>query len=136
MATERARKIFVNLAVRDLKRAKEFFARLGFEFNPKFTDDNAACMIINEDAFVMLLTESYFKTFIKKPISEASTRTEALYALSCKSRDEVKQLVEQAIAAGGSHAADPQDHGFMVAWSFYDLDGHHWELVWMDPAAV
>jgi uncharacterized protein len=131
-----SRKIFVNVPVRDLKRSMEFFSKLGFEFNPKFTDENAACMIVSQEAYVMLLTEPFFKTFIKKELCDAQRQTEALFALSCESRAEVDQLVDAALAAGGQRAGDSQDHGFMYAWSFYDLDGHHWEVLWMDPAAV
>jgi len=136
MTQPNTRMIFVNLPVRDLARAKEFFTKLGFEYNPKFTDDKAACMVISSAACVMLLTEEYFKTFIKKPISDASKQTETLLALSCQSRAEVDDMVKKALAAGGKPALDPVDHGFMYGWSFYDLDGHHWEVLWMDPAAV
>ena len=136
MTTNSARKIFVNLAVRDLKRSMEFFAKLGFEFNPQFTDNNAACMIVSQEAFVMLLTEPFFKGFTKRDICNTSTHTEGMFALSCSSRAEVDEMVKKAIAAGGSHAMDPQDHGFMYGWSFYDVDGHHWEVVWMAPEAI
>jgi uncharacterized protein len=134
--TAHARKIFVNLAVRDLQKSMAFFSTLGFTFNPKFTDDNAACMIISEEAYVMLLTEPFFKGFTKQEICDTSRQTEALVALSCRSRAEVDDLVTRAIAAGGRHAMDPQDHGFMYGSSFYDVDGHHWEVFWMDPAAA
>ena len=127
------RKLFVNLSVRNLQRSKEFFTRLGFEFNPQFTDEKAACMIVSQEAFVMLLTEPFFKTFTKKQPCNTVTDTEALFALSCASREEVDKTVERAISAGGSHAMPAQDHGFMYGWSFYDLDGHHWEVLWMDP---
>lgn len=130
------RQIFVNLAVRDLERTKRFFTALGFEFNPQFTDDKAACMIINDKAFVMLLAEPFFKGFTKREICDTARATEGLFALSCESRAAVDDIVRKAIAAGGSHAMDPQDHGFMYGWSFYDLDGHHWEVMWMDPAAA
>jgi predicted lactoylglutathione lyase len=133
MAT--TRKIFLNLAVGNLKQSIEFFRKLGFEFNPKFTDDKAACMIVNEDAFVMLLSEPFFKTFTKRELCDTSSHTEGLFALSCSSRDEVDELVNKAIAAGGKPAMDRVDHGFMYGWSFYDLDGHHWEVFWMNPAA-
>lgn len=136
MAQNNSRKIFVNLAVRELKRSMDFFAKLGFTFNPKFTDDKAACMIVNEDAFVMLLAEPFFKTFTKREICDTSSHTEGLFALSSPSRTEVDDLVRKAIAAGGKHAMDRVDHGFMYGGSFYDLDGHHWEVIWMDPAAV
>ncbi|MEP7117126.1 MAG: VOC family protein [Acidobacteriota bacterium] len=131
-----SRKLFVNLSVRDLPAAQQFFAALGFTFNPQFTDDNAACMIVSDEAFVMLLTEPFFRGFTKKEICDTATRTEGLFALSCTSREEVSALVKTALAHGGSAAMDPQDHGFMFAWSFYDLDGHHWEVMWMDPAHV
>lgn len=130
------RKIFVNLAVKDLERSMNFFKALGFGFNPQFTDDKAACMIISEEAYVMLLSEPFFRTFTKREPSDTTKVTEAMYALSCESKAEVDQLVRKAIDNGGSHAMDPMDHGFMYAWSFYDPDGHHWEVLWMDPAAV
>jgi uncharacterized protein len=136
MSNETTRKIFVNLAVRDLERSKGFFAKLGFGFNPKFTDDNAACMIVSEDAYVMLLGEPFFRTFTRREPCDTRKQTEALLALSCNSRAEVDALVKKAIAAGGQHAMDPQDHGFMYGWSFYDPDGHHWEVFWMDPEAA
>src|SRR5438046_594867 len=133
MANNNSKKIFVNLAVRDLKRSMDFFKALGFEFNPQFTDDKAACMIVSGEAFVMLLTEPFFQTFTKKTICDTSSQTEGLFALSCGSRAEVDEMVKKAMAAGGKHAMDPQDHGFMYGWSFYDVDGHHWEVLWMDP---
>jgi hypothetical protein len=125
--------MFVNLPVRDLGRSMEFFTKLGFEFNPQFTDENAACMVVSGEAFAMLLIDRFFKTFTKREICDTSTHTEALVALSCESRGEVDETVRKAIAAGGRHAMDPIDHGFMYGWSFYDLDGHHWEVLWMDP---
>jgi predicted lactoylglutathione lyase len=136
MTNDNSRKIFVNLAVRDLERSKAFFGKLGFRFNPQFTDENAACMIINDDAYAMLLAERFFKTFTKKEICNTSTQTEGMFALSCESREQVDEMVKKAIAAGGKHAMDPQDHGFMYGWSFYDLDGHHWEVFWMDVKAM
>ena len=122
--------------MRDLKASKEFFSALGFTFNPKFTDDNAACMIVSDEAFVMLLTEPFFKKFTRREICDTSKATEGLLALSCGSRAEVDDLVKNAIAAGGQHAMESQDHGFMYGWSFYDIDGHHWEVFWMDPSAT
>ena len=136
MSTRPPRKIFVNLPVRDLKRSMEFFSTLGFDFNVQFTDDKAACMVISGEAFVMLLREDFFRTFTKRQPADTSKSTEALLALSCESRSEVDEIVRKAIDAGGSHAMDPNDHGFMYNWSFYDLDGHHWEVLWMDPNAV
>jgi len=131
-----ARMIFVNLAVSDLARSKDFFSALGFTFNAQFTDDKAACMVINDQASVMLLGEPFFRGFTKKEPCDTSRSNEALLALSCESRAEVDQLVRKAVDAGGSHAMDPMDHGFMYGWSFYDLDGHHWEVLWMDPQGV
>jgi hypothetical protein len=136
MTASRSRKIFVNLPVRDLKRSVDFFTKLGFTFNPQFTDEHATCMIISEEAFVMLLVEDRFRDFTKKRICDTATHTEGLFALSCDSRAEVDAMVKTALAAGGSHAADAMDHGFMYGWSFYDLDGHHWEVVWMDPRHI
>jgi predicted lactoylglutathione lyase len=136
MTDTRSRKVFVNLAVRDLKKSKDFFSALGFAFNPKFTDDKAACMVVSDDAFVMLLTEPFFRTFTRREPCDTTKQTEGLYGFSCSSRAEVDELVHKAIAAGGAHAMTPQDHGFMYGWSFYDLDGHHWELIWMDPKTI
>jgi uncharacterized protein len=136
MATTSTRKIFVNLPVRDLKKSMSFFSTLGFNFNPQFTDEKAACMVISEEAFVMLLAEPYFKTFTRQALCDTSKATEGLFALSCDTRGEVDEIVKKAISAGGRHAMDPQDHGFMYGWSFDDLDGHHWEVLWMDPVAL
>ena len=135
MATQ-SRKLFVNLAVNDLPRTKTFFSKLGFTYNPQFTNDEAACMPLSEDAFVMLLRRDRFKDFTKKEICDTSRYTEGLFAISCDSRAEVDAMVNTAIAAGGTEATDPQDHGFMFVRTFYDLDGHHWEVMWMDPAAL
>jgi len=129
------RKLFVNLSVRDLKRSVDFFTELGFTFNPNFTDETATCMIVSEEACVMLLVANRFADFPTKQICDTSTHTEALLSISCESRAEVDTLVQRAIAAGGKHAMEPQDHGFMYGWSFYDPDGHHWEVFWMDPGA-
>ena len=131
-----SREIYVNVSVRDLEKSKEFFTTLGFTFNPQFTDQNAACMIINDKAYMMLLSEPFFRGFTKLEPCDTSRQTEAMLAISCESRAEVDQLVRKAIDAGGRHAMDPMDHGWMYGWSFYDLDGHHWEVLWMDPAGV
>jgi predicted lactoylglutathione lyase len=128
--------MFVNLPVRDLKRSVEFFTRLGFTFNPRFTDEQATCMIVSEEAFVMLLVRERFAEFTKKQLCDTATHTEGLVALSCASRAEVDEMVKTAIAAGGTHALERMDHGFMYGWSFYDLDGHHWEVFHMDPQAI
>ena len=136
MTTNHTRKMFVNLPVRNLKRSIDFFTKLGFEFNPQFTDDKATCMIISDEAFVMLLVEDRFKDFTRKRICDTKTHTEGLFALSAASRAEVDEMVKTAVAAGGTHALDAVDHGFMYVWSFYDLDGHHWEVLYMDPQAI
>lgn len=136
MASNNSRMVFVNLPVRDLKKSMAFFSKLGFEFNPKFTDEKAACMVISQDAFVMLLSEPFFKTFTKRNICDTAQQTEGLFALSCASRAEVDEIARKAIDSGGREAMDPMDQGFMYGRSFYDLDGHHWEPFWMDPNAV
>lgn len=136
MSATPSRKLFVNLAVGDLQKSMGFFSALGFEFNPKFCDDKAACVIVSDEAFLMLLTEPFFRTFTRREPCDTARHTEGLFALSCSSRAEVDAMVTKAIAAGGTHAMDPVDHGFMYGWSFYDLDGHHWEVLWMDPRAV
>ena len=132
-----ARKLFVNLAVRDLARSLEFWRGLGFSFNSQFTDEKAACMIVSGEASVMLLSEPFFKTFTKRDVCDSSVHTEGIFALSCESKEEVDQLVQKAIALGGAPAMDKMEHGdFMYGWSFYDLDQHHWEVMWMNPAAM
>ena len=126
------KQIFVNLPVKDLKRSVDFFTALGFSFNPQFTDENATCMIIGENIYAMLLVESFFKTFIRKDISNASKTTEVLTALSVESRAKVDDIADKALASGGSPNIDSQDHGWMYARSFQDVDGHIWELLYMD----
>lgn len=129
-------KMFVNLPVKDLPRAKAFFAELGYKFNPQFSDDNAACMLIGDDSFAMLLVEPFFQTFTNKPIADARQSTEVLVALSHESKASVQRMVEKALGAGARRYKEPNDHGFMYQWGFEDLDGHIWEHFWMDPAAV
>ncbi len=128
-----ARKIFVNLPVRDLPASVAFFTQLGFSFDPKFTDATATCMIVSGDIFVMLLTREKFKMFTPKAIADATKSSEVLLALSCESRREVDDMVRKAVAAGGATYNEPQDHGFMYAHGFQDLDGHIWELIYMEP---
>jgi uncharacterized protein len=130
------RAIFVNLPVRDLKKSMDFFAKLGFTFNAQFTDETAACMTISEGIFVMLLTENKFKTFTPKQICDANKSTEVLLCLSSASRDEINELVRKAVAAGGTTYKKPEDHGFMYGHGFQDLDGHIWELAFMEPSAT
>lgn len=136
MTTPIARKLFVNLSVRDLPRAVAFFTKLGFTFDARFTDANATCMNVNADAYVMLLTEARFRDFTKHKICDTSTSTEALLAFSLGSRAEVDAIVKLAIESGGKPAMPVSDLGFMYGWSFYDPDGHHWEVFYMDPNAV
>lgn len=131
-----SRELFVNLPVRDLDRSKEFFTKLGFEFNPQFTDSTAACMIFNDMAYAMLITEKRFLDFVAKKVSDPRASTEKLVAFSAPSRAEVDRIADLALASGGSPATDPVDHGFMYYRTFFDPDGHHWEVMWMDPAAV
>jgi len=131
-----ARKIFVNLPIKEMERTKAFFTALGFAFNPQFTNEQGACMVVSEDIYVMLLVEPFFQGFTKKRIADATSATEVLVCLSCESRAEVDELVKKALAAGGSAPNAPQDHGFMYGHGFEDLDGHLWELVWMDPKAA
>lgn len=135
-ADNAAPKIFVNLPVKNLEKSVAFFSKLGFEFDPQFTDANATAMIINEQAAVMLLVEDFFKGFTNKGICDATTRTEAILALSADSRDGVNDLVNAALEAGGARANDPIDEGPMYGWSFQDLDGHLWEIMYMDPTAL
>jgi predicted lactoylglutathione lyase len=122
--------------VADLQRSVDFFTKLGFTFDPQFTDESATCMNISSEAFAMLLVRDRFADFTSKQICDTATSTEVLLALSCESREEVDQLVQSALANGGSAAADAQDHGFMYGWSFQDPDGHTWEVVLMDPAVI
>lgn len=130
-----ARKIFVNLPIKDMARSQAFFKALGFSFNPQFTNEQGACMVISEDIYAMLLVEPFFQSFTRLPVWDGRTR-EVLVCLSCESREEVDALVKKAVAAGGTAPNAPQDHGFMYGHGFDDLDGHGWELTWMDPAAV
>jgi predicted lactoylglutathione lyase len=130
-----ASKIFVNLPVKDLDRSKAFFAKLGYSFNPKFTDATAACMVISDDIYAMLLTESKFKEFTTKPIANAKEATEVLVCLALESKAKVNEVVETALSAGAVEARAAIDCGFMFGRSFHDLDGHIWEIIWMDQNA-
>ncbi len=129
-------KIFVNLAVKDLNKSVEFFKKLGYSFNQQFTDETASCMVISDDIYAMLLTEPKFKQFTPKEISDATKTTEVITCLSAESKDAVNELVDKALAAGGTETRPPQDYGFMFGRSFNDLDGHIWEIMWMDESAV
>jgi len=130
-----SRMIFVSLPVQDLDKSVAFFTELGFAFNATFSDENASCMVISDQACVMLLVKPFFSTFTHKDVAESSV-TETTLALSAASREEVDALTDRALALGGEVAGAPQDEGYMYGRSFYDLDGHHWEFMWMDPAAA
>ncbi len=131
------KQIFVNLPVKNLEKTKAFFAALGYTFNAQFTDANAACMVIQEGSIhAMLLVEDFFKTFTTKSLTDTSKSTEVLLCLSCASRAEVDALVAKAVAAGGTTPREPQDYGFMYSHGFQDIDGHLWELAYMDPNAI
>ncbi len=129
-------KIFLNLPIKDLQRSVAFFTQLGFTFNPKFTDENATCMIVNEDIYIMLLVEKFFLTFTKKSICDTKTSTEALIALSFESKEAVDAMMAKVLAAGGTEPKPATDRGFMYSRDFEDIDGHNWELFWMDPSAT
>jgi predicted lactoylglutathione lyase len=127
--------IFVNLPVRSLSRSVDFFTAMGFTFNPQFTSDDSTCMLVGENIYAMLLEDERFKSFIDKPIADSST-TEVLVSLGLDSKEEVTKLAEAAFAAGARRYKESEDLGFMFSWGFEDLDGHIWELFWMDPANV
>ncbi|MEU9998397.1 VOC family protein [Streptomyces sp. NPDC050848] len=130
--------IFVNLPVKDLETTKAFWGKVGYSFNPTFSDDTTACMIISDTIFAMLLTEPKFQEFTKpgKELVDATRSTEVLLTLSAESREKVDEFADAALAAGGTAAKDPIDFGSMYGRSFSDPDGHHWEVMWMDPAAI
>jgi uncharacterized protein len=126
----------VNLTAKDLNKTIEFFTKLCFKFNPQFTDENATCMIVGEDIFVMLLVEKFFKTFTKKEICDTSKNTEVIVALSVERREKVDKMINKAIEAGGREYREPQDHGWMYGRSFEDINGHIWEIIYMDESAL
>lgn len=130
------RKIFLNLPVKNLDRSIAFFSQLGFEFDGQFRDQNATAMVLSDDAYVMLLVEEFFQTFTAKALCDARSQIEAIVAISAGSRQEVDQLVGGASAAGGLSVSEPADRGFTYSGSFQDLDGHVWEVIWMDPSAA
>jgi uncharacterized protein len=129
-------KIFVNLPVRDLGKTVNFFIKLGFKFNPKFTDENATCMIVTEDILVMLLVEKFFKTFTKKEICNTAKNTEVIVALSAESKEKVDEMINKAVEAGGKESREVQDEGWMYGRGFEDIDGHLWEVVFMNESMV
>ncbi len=131
-----AQEIFVNLPVKDLKRSVEFFTKLGYTFNPQFTDENATCMIISDTIYVMLLVEPFFQTFTKKQIANAKTTTESIICLSAESRDAVESMIGKAVAAGGAKPKEIKDEGWMCYGAYEDLDGHIWEIMYMDMSKM
>lgn len=131
-----AKQIFINLPVKDLKKSMVFFKKLGFTFNIQFTDDKAACMIIGENIYAMLLLEKFFKTFTNKEICNAKKNTEVLIAIDAESKKAVDEMIRKAVEAGGSTYRNPQDHGWMYGHSFADLDGHQWEVLYMDENQI
>jgi uncharacterized protein len=130
------RMIFPNLPVEDLDRSVEFFTKLGFTFDPRFTDETATAMVVNDGAVVMLLVKDKFADFTTKPLADPKTHTQAILALSAESREDVDDFADMALAAGGSPANEPMEMDFMYGRSFQDPDGHHWEIFWMDPKAL
>ena len=130
------RMLFVNVPVADVERSTAFFTQLGFSFNPMFTDETAACMLVGGQACVMLLSHEKFAQFSKLPMADPRTHALALYCFSVSARDEVDSVAKAALAAGGTEADGPEDHGFMYSRSFFDLDGHGWQVMWMDPVAA
>jgi uncharacterized protein len=130
------KQIFVNLPVKNLPASIEFFTKLGFTFNAQFTDTSSTCMVMSETIYAMLLSEEKFKTFAPQPISDAKKTTEVLIALALENREQVTDMVAKAVAAGGNTYNEPQDHGFMYQHGFQDLDGHIWEVFFMDPNHV
>ena len=131
-----AKQIFINLPVKDLKKSMVFFEKLGFSFNMQFTDDSAACLMIGENIYAMLLLEKFFKTFTNKEIADAKKLTEVLIAIDVESREEVDEMIRKAVDAGGVTYRNPQDHGWMYGHSFADLDGHQWEVLYMDESQM
>ncbi|MGW4435289.1 VOC family protein [Streptomyces sp. NPDC004596] len=128
--------IFVNLATDDVEASKKFFTELGYSINPQFSTDDCACVVISDTIVAMLLGKQRYADFTKKEIADSTRTSEVLLCLSAESREKVDELVDRAIAAGGSSSGETQDHGFMYGRAFDDLDGHTWEVMWMDPAAV
>ena len=131
-----ATQIFVNLPVKNLDQSIAFFTKLGYTFNPQFTDENATCMIVSEHIYVMLLVEDFFKSFTKKAIPDTASSAQVIIALSSESREQVDDWVNKAVAAGATTPNEKQDQGFMYGWGFQDLDGHLWETMYMDPNAL
>jgi len=131
-----SRLLFLNLPVADLPASREFFDALGFSFDERFSDDQAACMVVSSQAYVMLLQRDRFVDFVTKPIADANQATALTVAVSADSREAVDAFADAALGVGATPAKDPQEYGFMYQRSFHDLDGHLWEVMWMDPVAA
>ncbi|KAB7672071.1 VOC family protein [Bacillus sp. B1-b2] len=134
--TFQSKNIFINLPVKDVKKSTEFFQSVGFEINLQFTNEDTTCLIVSDNIFVLLLSESRFKDFTTKEIVDAVTSAQAIYCLSAESREQVDELVNKAFAAGGKPSSDKQDHSFMYGWGFQDLDGYLWEVAYMDESKL
>ena len=134
--TARTAMLFVNIPTRNLDRSVAFFRKLGFDFNAQFTDDKAACLVLSDKSFVMILSDERFKDFARRPVNDEATHTAHLLCISAANRQDVDHVADTAIASGGAFAAEPMDYGFMYQRSFFDPDGHHWEVIWMDPQAA
>ena len=130
-----SRQVFINLPVDDVTKSTEFFTELGFSFDSRFADERANCMILNDQAYVMLLAKDFYQTFTKKDLCNTATHNEGIFCVSASSREDVDELVHKALAAGGQPSNEAMDHGFMYGWSFQDIDGHLWEVMFMDPNA-
>ncbi|MCM2534532.1 VOC family protein [Neobacillus pocheonensis] len=131
-----SKNIFINLSVKDVNKSTNFFKELGFEFNPQFSDETTSCMIISHNIFAMIMIEERFKGFSKKEIVDTTTSAETILSFSAESRDQVDEIVNKALSSGGKSFSEPQDHGFMYIWGFQDLDGHLWEVAYMDESAI
>ncbi|MDZ5782564.1 VOC family protein [Marinococcus luteus] len=130
------KQIFVNIPVKNLEASMEFFQTVGFSFDQRFTGENAACMILGSGMYVMLLQEAFFQTFTNKNVADTSREAEAILVISADSKEEVNEIVQKALDAGGRPSNEPMDGGFMYGWSFQDIDGHLWEVMYMDENAV
>jgi uncharacterized protein len=131
-----ATKIFINLPVKDLNRSISFFTELGFSFNQQFTNEKGTCLIIGENINAMLLVEEFYATFTNKEICNAETTSEVLIAVSFETREKVDQIMEKAIQSGGTEYVETKDYGWMYQRTFLDIDGHHWEIFYMDESKI
>ena len=131
-----SKNIFINLSVKDVKKSTDFFKNLGFEFNPQFSDETTSCMIISGNIFAMIMTEEKFKGFSKKEIVDTTNSSEVILSFSAESREQVDEIVNKALSSGGKSLSEPQDHGFMYIRGFQDLDGHLWEVAYIDESAM